>query len=235
MLRSANQEIEVTEDQRPLREDRERVAVIGQRFEDPAHQAVATLGALVRIRIGAHRDVLALPTLRGELASQDLGRIDLHDDLGLEVSPGIHVEVGVRRTRETVVAHDAVRDEVTCAGRDIEHRHLEAKVIDRHDTEWRVSLQGQTFDRALPCDRRVDGVEERETLAKTTEEANVHASIRPMKVLDNVSELQFVQGCFRSPNDLGIGIRDPDDVPRTGAFCVEHAGEEALLPRDGRR
>jgi hypothetical protein len=138
--------------------------VVDQRLEDPAHQPVAALGALVRVRVGAHREVLALPALRGELPPEHLGRVHLHDDLRLEIAPGVHVEVRVRRTGETVVAHHAVRDEVPRAGRDVEHRHLEAEVLDRGHTQRRVALERQPFDRALPHDRRIDGVEEREPL-----------------------------------------------------------------------
>jgi hypothetical protein len=56
------------------------------------------------------------------LPGEDLGRVDLHDDLGVEVLPGVEIEVGVRVPGETVVAHHAVRDEVARAGGDVEQR-----------------------------------------------------------------------------------------------------------------
>ena len=78
--------------------------MVDQRFEDAAHQAVSPLHALVRVGIGAHRDVVALPPLGGELATKDLGRVDLDHDLGLEVPAGVHVQVRVGRPSEAVAA-----------------------------------------------------------------------------------------------------------------------------------
>src|SRR4029450_7514468 len=69
---------------------------------DPGPQPVATLGPLVRVGVGAHRDALALPALRRELAPEYLGSVDLDDDLRFEVATGIHVEEGVGRTSEAV-------------------------------------------------------------------------------------------------------------------------------------
>jgi hypothetical protein len=35
------------------------------------------------------------PRRRGQLAAQHLGHVDLHDDLLVEIAPGVEVEVGV--------------------------------------------------------------------------------------------------------------------------------------------
>ena len=60
-LSRLHQQIEVAQDQRALRQDREGVGLVAQRGQDARHQAVAALGALVAVDVRAHRDVLALP------------------------------------------------------------------------------------------------------------------------------------------------------------------------------
>ena len=55
------QQVQVTEQQRRLREDRARVPRVTHRLPDAAHELVAALDPLVRVRVRAERDVLALP------------------------------------------------------------------------------------------------------------------------------------------------------------------------------
>ena len=82
--RGFDQRLEVTQDQRALGQDRERVPVVGERPDDSRHQPVAALGTLVRVGVGSHRDALALPALGRELTPEHLGRVDLDDDLRFE-------------------------------------------------------------------------------------------------------------------------------------------------------
>ena len=75
---------------------------VGERPDDPGHQPVPSLGALVGIGVRPHRDAVALPPLGGELATQDLGCVHLDDDLGLEVAAGAHVEERVGGPGEAI-------------------------------------------------------------------------------------------------------------------------------------
>src|SRR5690606_2433038 len=81
--------------------------VVAQGGQDARHQAVAALGALVAVDIGAHRYVVAVPAARGELPAQQLGRVDLHHDLAVDAVTGVEVQVAVRRAGEAV--HAGVR------------------------------------------------------------------------------------------------------------------------------
>jgi hypothetical protein len=81
--------------QRALGEHRERRAAGREGVDDLGHEPVAPLRPLIRVGVGAERDRLVLPRRRGQLAAQHLGHVDLHDDLLVEIAPGVEVEVGV--------------------------------------------------------------------------------------------------------------------------------------------
>src|SRR3954447_14978876 len=97
-------QVEVAQQQRRLRQHRARVRRVAQRLPDPAHELVAPLDPLVRVGVGPHRDVLALPGRLRQLDPQHLGRIDLDDDLLLEVAARVEVQVGVGWAGEAVLA-----------------------------------------------------------------------------------------------------------------------------------
>src|SRR5918996_186133 len=98
------EQVEVAEDQRALRQDRERVGEVAERLEDATHQPVPPLGALVRVDVRAHGDVLALPLWGGQLLAEQLLRVDLHDDLRVEVLAVVEVQVGVGLPSEAIQA-----------------------------------------------------------------------------------------------------------------------------------
>ena len=100
-----------------------------QRARDPE----LGLERLVAIGDAAEDDELALPLLLVEGLAQQLGGVLLDDDLPLEVGPGAEREVLVGGPGVAVVADDAVGDEVAGAGGDVEHRHVEAELLDRDD------------------------------------------------------------------------------------------------------
>ncbi len=103
-LRGSGKQIEIAHDERALREHREGVAGVAQGGEDPRHEPVTTFGPLVGIDVRAHRHVFAAPAGRGELRAQPLGDVDLDDDLGVEVAPGVEIEVGMGAPGEAVPA-----------------------------------------------------------------------------------------------------------------------------------
>jgi hypothetical protein len=59
---------------------------------------------LIGIGVGAERDMLALPRGPCQLDAQQFGRIDLDDDLALEVAAGVEAQVGVRGTSKAEFA-----------------------------------------------------------------------------------------------------------------------------------
>src|SRR5262249_1442833 len=54
--------------------------------------------------VGPHRDVLTRPPRPGQFPPRQFGSVDLHDDLGVEVEPGVKFEVGVGVPGEAVDA-----------------------------------------------------------------------------------------------------------------------------------
>ena len=100
------------------------VPLSAKRGDDARHQPVATLGALVGVGVGAQRDVLTPPRRPEHLAPQDLGDVDLDHDLGVEVVPGVELQVAVGAPGEavdTAVGAAAVRVDRPVE-RDLGHR-----------------------------------------------------------------------------------------------------------------
>ena len=98
------QQRDVPGQQRALGQDRQGSAGIGQCPDDARHQPVAALGPLVGIRVGAQGHVLPPPGGLGQFPAQDLGGVDLHHHLAVEVQSGVEVEVGVALPGEAVDA-----------------------------------------------------------------------------------------------------------------------------------
>ena len=82
----------------------ERASRVTQCLPDPRHQLVFVLHPLIRVGVGADGDVLVRPPRPQELDARELRRVDLHDDLALEVPAGVEVEVGVGRPGEAADA-----------------------------------------------------------------------------------------------------------------------------------
>ena len=101
------QQRNVTGQQRPLGQDGQRRAGIGQRTDDAGHQPVPALRALVGVGVGAKGHVLPVPGGLGQLLAQHLGGVDLDHHLAVEVQPGVEVQVGVALAGEAVDARVA--------------------------------------------------------------------------------------------------------------------------------
>ena len=96
------QQRKIAPQQRPLGEDRERRARLGQRRDDARHQLVAAFGALVRVGVGAEHDGVPHPGAAAKLLLEHVGDVDLDDDLRVEVAPRVEFEVLVRSPGEAV-------------------------------------------------------------------------------------------------------------------------------------
>ena len=127
LLRHPLVEVDVAQRKRRLGQHRDRRPRLLQRLDDLRHEPVAPLDPLVRIGVGPDRHQLPLPARPRQLPPQHLRRVDLDDDLALEVAAGVEAEVGVGATGEAVVADDAVGDEVTGAGGDVEELEVVAE------------------------------------------------------------------------------------------------------------
>ncbi len=77
---SLSEDIDVAHDQRPPRDDVERVRGHSERLEAAAGEPVPALGRLVRVGGGADGDGLAAPGLPRELHAQHLGDVHLDAD-----------------------------------------------------------------------------------------------------------------------------------------------------------
>ena len=78
--RRFDEHVHVTDDQRPARDDRERLTEVAQHLDARACEAVTALRRLVGVRRGADRDPFVARARAPELASQHLGDVRLHPD-----------------------------------------------------------------------------------------------------------------------------------------------------------
>ena len=74
--------VDVADDHRASRDDRERVVGFAERLDAGAGQPVAPLGRLVRVGRGPDRYQLGVPRRSRELRAEHLGDVDLHPDRG---------------------------------------------------------------------------------------------------------------------------------------------------------
>jgi hypothetical protein len=92
------------------------------------------------------------PFHEGLASSQDLGGVDLDDDLPLEVPARVEAEVRVGGSGKAIVAYDALGEEVFGACRDVVHPHRLAQRPDRADAKLGAGLrhlaQQRPFERA---------------------------------------------------------------------------------------
>ena len=95
---------QVPQHERRLGQDAERVARLGEHPHDASGEVVFPLGLLVGIGVRSHRDVVALPPWRTQLAAEPFDGVQLHDDLVLEVLADTEPEIAVRWSRKTVRA-----------------------------------------------------------------------------------------------------------------------------------
>jgi hypothetical protein len=80
------------------------MAALGEQLEHAARDAIALLDRLVGIGVGAERDRLADVARLREFGAQQLDRVGLREQPGLEVEARGEFEVAVRRPREAVRA-----------------------------------------------------------------------------------------------------------------------------------
>ncbi len=80
--RSSGEQCCVANDQRPTRDDRERIRRVPQHLDTRARQMETALRGLVGIGRGADRDLPSVPPGAGELAAQHVGDVRLDSDRG---------------------------------------------------------------------------------------------------------------------------------------------------------
>ena len=209
--RGIHQQRQVAAQERALREDGEGRAALRQGSDDPGHERVATFRPLVRIGVRAEGDRLTQPGRLRELAAQHVADVRLHDDLPIEIGPGVEVEIRVRVPGEAVVTDDPTRDEVPCAGRDVDHLDIDAEVFDRHDVKISRCLHRFSRKRELSRDGRPGDVEEaasrRESAGKTHRDDAGGA-----RRFDPVGQVEEIERVRDRRDELGTLVGDAQDA-----------------------
>jgi hypothetical protein len=98
------QHIDVTSNELPLGDDRDRVRIVCTNFEASASELVVRFDRLVTIRVSRKRDELSPPRPLLKGLPQALDDVDLHDDLPLEVRTRAKAEIRMRRARIAIRA-----------------------------------------------------------------------------------------------------------------------------------
>ena len=119
-----------------------------QHLQDRARDLELALDRLVGIGVGAHRHHVGPVLGRGELGGQQLGRLRLEQDPGLEIEAGRQAEIGVGRPREAIDA--AVLAAAIGIDRAVE-RHV-GRGVAREDGARGVARQRRAQRRQLVLD-----------------------------------------------------------------------------------
>ena len=98
------QDIEIAQHQRRLGDDADRMTGVAQHFQDLARDLPFPLDRLIGVGIGAERDHLRLVFGIGQLALEQLVRVGLDEQFGLEIEPGRQALIGVGRPRVAIDA-----------------------------------------------------------------------------------------------------------------------------------
>src|ERR1700722_18947787 len=104
LLGNVGDQRQVTPQQPALGQNRHRRARPRECADDPRHQRITPLGALIGIGVGAQRYGLAAPRPSPHLAAQHVGDVRLDDDLGVEVVAAVQIQVFVSGPGETIAA-----------------------------------------------------------------------------------------------------------------------------------
>lgn len=102
LRRQRREQINVALDQCVLGDQRERMPGFQHHFDQLAGQLELALDRLICIGVDAQRDRLRHVTGFRQFLAQQLRRIDLGEQLGLEVQARRQVQIGMRRAREAV-------------------------------------------------------------------------------------------------------------------------------------
>ena len=95
--RERREQIDVTLDHRALGDDRERMSILRQHFDDAARDAVLALDRLIRIGVRADRDRRAAVARSRQLLLEQTRGVLLVEEPRLEIQTGRKIQVGVRR------------------------------------------------------------------------------------------------------------------------------------------
>ncbi len=103
-LRHAGEDVEIARDQRRLGDDAHGMAVALEHFEDATHDLALALDRLIGIGVGADGDGPRHIAGGGELAFQQLRRVGLCEQPGLEIDARREPEIGVGRPGKAIDA-----------------------------------------------------------------------------------------------------------------------------------
>src|SRR5438552_4072923 len=142
----------------------------------------------------------------------------------------------MRRPCIAVVADDPVGDEVSSAGRNVEHRYLDAEVVNRGNAQVRVTLQSPTLDVALAGNRRINRLKELQVFFQPAAHAYTCGGIPAAKgrSLDDGIETKPHKRGSCLFNHCGIGVAHPKDAARVASFRIEDPRQKTLGPIKGR-
>ena len=228
------QQIDVARDEVVLGDHAHRIARFHQHLEAAARDAELPLDRLIGIGDAAEHHHLRLPALLRQLLAQELGRVLLDQDAGLEVEAGGEAEVLVGGAGVAVVADHTVGDEVLGPGGDVAHRQLATERLDRGDAQRRLRPHRLTLDVAVAGDGGGGRAEEAEMLGGSAGDAErVEVRVRSRRGADlfHEAETQGRSESLASARILSSVFADAEhSVARSSPPASNRAGQKTSRP-----
>src|SRR5262249_23527471 len=141
-----------------------------------------------------------------ELLAQQLLRVDLDDDLPVEIRPRPEPQVLMARPGIAVVADDSVRDEIPGTGGDVVKGECDSEWFNGSHPKPGVVLEHQALNVSLPTDGRIDGEEETQVLAKAASDSDNLERPLPLALFDHIVEAESIQRIGRFFDDRPVRV-----------------------------
>ncbi len=208
-----------------LGDDQHGVSELRQHLEAASREAELSLDRLIGVSHAGDRDHLRPPALRRELLAEELRRVSLDEDLGLEVETGGETERLVGGARETIVSREPGGVERTRRRLDVDHVR-ERPLLDRLDP-FGIDVHLAIEERfPFPSDPGLTQRKEADPIDLPPDEPEGAGTPGSRLEPEMKAEETSVAGyAFEHGH---VDLRDPERISIV-AFCIEEAGEESPM------
>ncbi|HET9197789.1 MAG TPA: hypothetical protein VFN92_05990 [Solirubrobacterales bacterium] len=123
---------------------------------------------------------------------------------------------------------DAIGDEISGAGGDVEHLNRSFQRLDLGHSEFRIGLDGNVLDRTLATGSRIDVLQQSHLLPKSSEQAHIPRAAGTRSLHGRI-EPETAQTLLRAEDHLPVFVTDSERLVST-PLGIEDARKETPSP-----